>query len=154
MDIRSLLNPGAVVANLKGRTRRAVVGELVDALVDAGEELDREEVVRALLEREKLGTTGIGHGIAIPHSKAGSVRRMALAVGRSRRGVSFQSVDGQPVRLVFLLVAPPQEPGPHLKALARLARILREKEVAERLIGAAGPAELLRDLIAADGGGR
>ena len=150
MRIRELVGTGAVVADLKGRTKRAVIAELVDCLAQAGEELDPGAVLEALLEREKLGTTGIGNGIAIPHAKAESVKRMALAVGRSSSGIAYRSLDGRPVRLVFLLVAPRQEPGPHIKALACLARVLRDPEVQKRLLAAGTEKDLLCELVKAD----
>ncbi len=150
MKIGSLLDPKAVCADIKGRTKRAAIEEMVGRLAEAHAEIDRGEVVSALMEREKLGTTGIGDGIAIPHAKAASVPRMMLAVGRSASGIPYRSLDGRPVHLIFLLVAPPQEPGPHLQVLARLARVLRDDGIKRRLREAETEVELLRALALAD----
>ncbi len=150
MKIRSLLDPKAVCADIKGRTKRAAIEEMVRCLAGAHEEIDQGELLSAVMEREKLGTTGIGGGIAIPHAKAPSVPRMMLAVGRSASGIPYRSLDGGPVYLIFLLVAPPQKPGPHLQVLARLARVLRDDEIKRRLREAGTEVELLRALALAD----
>ena len=104
--------------------------------------LDLEEVIRVLLEREKLGSTGIGDGVAIPHGKLRGLKDLFISFGRSRGGVEFDSMDGKPVNLVFLLVAPEESVGVHLKTLARISKLLKNPAVRQRLVGASGSQEI------------
>ena len=107
-------------------------------------EKDTAKLVQILLEREALGSTGIGQGVAIPHGKAGSVSRVVGAVGISRAGMDFDALDGEPVHIFFLLVAPEDSAGPHLKALARISRLLKEKHFRDSLIAAKDERTLMR----------
>jgi len=104
-----------------------VLEELADLLAASGKIKDAKAAVEILMEREKLGSTGIGQGIAIPHAKTDQTATIAAAFGLSRRGVSFDALDGEPVHIFFLLVAPPDAAGLHLKALARISRLLKDK---------------------------
>ncbi|MGQ9608710.1 MAG: PTS sugar transporter subunit IIA, partial [bacterium] len=99
-----------------------------------------------VLEREELGTTGIGEGIAVPHGKSEAVDRVVAAFGRSEKGINFDSVDNQPVHLFFLLVAPVGSSGPHLLALARISRLLKSREIREKLMKAKTSADILKVL--------
>jgi len=136
MKIMDFLDPQAIKLEMNARKKREALEELVDLLVERGEVGNKKEVLEALSEREKLGSTGIGNGIAIPHAKCPSVRRLVVAFGCSRRGVDFDCLDGKPAHIFFLLLGPPGEPGPHLKALARLSRMLKESSFRRRLGGA------------------
>lgn len=129
MKIMDFLNPAAISTDLQAADKKGVVGELVGLLIKSGEikEKDKEKLVRVLLEREALGSTGIGQGIGIPHGKFGGVRKLIGACGISRKGVDFESLDGEVVHTFFLLVAPEDSAGPHLKALARVSRLLKDK---------------------------
>ena len=126
MHIMSFLKPNAVTCDLKAQSKDDVIPDLVDLLVKAGAVRDKhvETITRVLREREALGSTGIGHGVAIPHGKTDMVPDLVSAFGVSRTGVNFDSLDGEPVYLFFLLVAPENSAGPHLKALARISRLL------------------------------
>jgi nitrogen PTS system EIIA component len=133
MKILNILPKKAIVPDLKGRTKKQVLDELIDALLQEKPELDRERLMAVLLERERLGSTGIGDGIAIPHGKLKDLDQLILSFGKSALGVDFESMDGKPVHLFFLLVAPENCTGIHLRALARIARLLKNAPVRRRL---------------------
>ena len=124
--------------------------ELVEALASNKGEIDKIELINALLEREKLGSTGIGDGVAIPHGKLNGLDNIILLFGKSGQGVDFYAIDRKPVCLVFLLVAPADSAGLHLKALARLSRMLREKEFKNSLLMASDAETLLKIIIDKD----
>ncbi|MFH2139056.1 MAG: PTS sugar transporter subunit IIA [Candidatus Omnitrophota bacterium] len=127
MKIMEFLHEKALCADIKATTKEGVIEELVGLLVDAQVIKDKEKLTKILLEREALGSTGIGQGVAIPHGKSESVKKLVAAFGLSQKGVNFDSLDGEPVYIFFLLVAPEDSAGPHLKALARISRILKDK---------------------------
>jgi PTS system nitrogen regulatory IIA component len=119
-------------------------------LVQEGKLPDQDRVVEVLLEREKLGSTGIGDGIAIPHGKMGGIKELVASFGRSITGVNFESVDNKPTHLFFLLVAPENSAGVHLKALARISRLLKDPSFRNRLMEAGDRQDLFRTIIEAD----
>ncbi len=118
----------AVQAELVSEDKESVIRELVGSLVKAGRISgeDSEDIVRAIIKREELGSTGIGRGVAVPHTKHPSVERLVGTVGISHDGVDFDSLDGEKVQLLFLLVSPPDRPGDHLRALENISRQLRD----------------------------
>jgi PTS system fructose-specific IIA component/PTS system nitrogen regulatory IIA component len=128
MKFADFVVPEAIRAELVAGDKEGVVREMVQALMDAGqiEEDEFESIVRAILKREELGSTGIGRGIAVPHTKHPSVNRLVGNVAISRNGVDFSSLDGEKVHLLFLLVSPPDRPGDHLRALENISRQLRD----------------------------
>ena len=134
MKLLDILPKKSIVCDLQGRTKKQVLEELIDALLQEKPELDRERLMAVLLERERLGSTGIGDGIAIPHGKMKDLNKLVLAFGKSAAGVDFESMDGKPVHLFFLLVAPENCTGIHLRALARIARLLKNALVRKRLV--------------------
>lgn len=144
MKIVDLLNPAAIVANLEAVEKDAVLEELAGAAIKVGKELDRAEVVRVLQERERLGSTGIGEGVAIPHGKLRTIDQLLLSFGRSSKGVDFDSLDGKPAQLFFLLLAPEESVGIHLKTLARISKLLKSPAVRQRLLGANSGDDLYR----------
>jgi nitrogen PTS system EIIA component len=150
MKIRDVLKESCVVADLKGQTKDEVLRELAVALKDAGQINDVDTAVNVMLERERLGSTGIGDGIAIPHGKLKGLRGILCAFGRSREGVSFDSVDRKPVHLFFLLLAPEGSAGLHLKMLSRISRILRDQTFRKRLLEQTGQEDLYTDIISED----
>jgi PTS system nitrogen regulatory IIA component len=143
MKIMDFLNKKAIIVNLKAGDKEGVIRELVDYLVKAGAIKNKEEIVKTLLARETLGSTGIGQGIGIPHGKSSSVKELVAAFGISQRGVNFDSLDGEPVYIFFLLIAPEESAGPHLKALARISRMLKDRYFRERLRKAADEKEVI-----------
>jgi PTS system nitrogen regulatory IIA component len=144
MKIMEFLNEKAVTANMKAQDKEGVIRELVDLLYKAGAIKDKEELVNALLAREALGSTGIGQGIGIPHGKSDKVKDLVAAFGLSRKGVKFDSLDGEPVYIFFLLVAPEESAGPHLKALARISRFLKDKYFRDLLKNAKDEKEIIK----------
>lgn len=141
MKILDTLKEGAIIAELNATDKKAVLEELTGTLAeDSG--VRQEEMVRVLLERERLGSTGIGGGIAIPHGKLGLLQSLLMAFGRSREGVDFDAMDGKPAHLFFLLLAPENSTGAHLKMLARISRSLKNSVFRERLMNAADGREL------------
>ncbi len=133
MKIVDFLKEKAINANLKATTKEAVIRELVDLLAKAEGLRNKEELIKVLLNRETLGSTGIGQGVGIPHGKTNVAKELIAAFGICRQGVNFDALDGEPVYLFFLLVAPEDSAGPHLKALARISRLLKDKYFRESL---------------------
>ncbi len=133
MKITDFLNEKAVSANLKATTKEGVIRELVELLAKAEGIKNKEALVKALLGREALGSTGIGQGVGIPHGKMDSVKKLVAAFGICHAGVNFEALDGEPVYIFFLLVAPEDSAGPHLKGLARISRLLKDKFFRESL---------------------
>ena len=129
MQIMEFLSKKAILADIKSTKKEEVIKELVDALVAAGEieKRCRNKLIDALMTRESLGSTAIGQGIAIPHAKSDCVDKLIAAFGLSKKGVDFDSLDGELAYIFFLLVAPQDSAGPHLKALARISRLLKDK---------------------------
>jgi nitrogen PTS system EIIA component len=129
MQIMDFLSKKAIVVDIKSSKKEEVIKELVDALINAGEieKRCRNKLIEALMARESLGSTAIGQGIAIPHAKSDCVEKLIGAFGLSKKGVDFDSLDGELAYIFFLLVAPQDSAGPHLKALARISRLLKDK---------------------------
>ena len=150
MKISELLSPEAVVAEMKASNKDAALSELTEALLNVAPGLQRDEVLKVLQEREELGSTGIGDGVAIPHGKLKGMPELKLAFGRSTGGVDFESMDGQPAHLFFLLVAPEDSVGVHLKTLARISKLLKDVEVRQQMLDAADSAQLYQLICAHD----
>ncbi len=150
MKITTFLEKGAIIEELKAATKEAALEELASVLPHAGRNGDREEIVRILMAREKLGSTGIGDGIAIPHGKIRGLDRLKIAFGRSKRGVDFNAMDGKPVYLFFLLMAPEDAAGQHLKILAKISRLLKDEVVRKKLREAKSPAEIYQIILEKD----
>lgn len=135
MKINEFLCSKAVSADLASKTKKDVIEELVGLLINAGaiERRHKGKVLEILTAREALGSTAIGQGIAIPHGKCDCVKKLVGCLGVSKAGISFDSLDGEPAHIFFLLVAPIDSAGPHLKALARISRLLKDKYIRETL---------------------
>ncbi|HVZ73972.1 MAG TPA: PTS sugar transporter subunit IIA [Polyangia bacterium] len=136
MKVLDFLRPNAIVADLAATTKAAALAELSTRMASLEPSLDAEELRRVLEERELLASTAIGDGIAIPHGKLDAIGHLAGVLGRSRAGLDFDSIDGRPTHLLFMLVAPVSSTGVHLKALARLSRLFRDPEFRARLLAA------------------
>jgi len=135
MKINDFLSPKAISANLQSQKKEDVITELVNLLIDAGvvEKRNLKKVFEVLMAREALGSTAVGQGIAIPHGKCDCVKKLVGCLGVSRKGIDFDSLDGEPAYIFILLLAPVDSAGPHLKALARISRLLKDKYVRESL---------------------
>ena len=152
MKFSDFISQGAIQAALSSNTKELVIGELVDSLQEAGEisAADREDIVKAILKREELGSTGIGRGIAVPHTKHPSVKKLVGTVGVSASGVEFDSLDGETVQLFFLLISPPDRPSDHLRALENISRQLRDETFCRFLKQAKTKQDILQLLAEAD----
>lgn len=127
MKIMDFLCPEAITIDLKAQDKKAAITELAELLAKAKKIKKTPEVIETVLEREKLGSTGIGQGVAIPHGKTDAVPEQLGALGISQKGVEFNSLDGEPVYLIFFLVGPVEVAGQHLKALSRISRLFKDK---------------------------
>jgi PTS system nitrogen regulatory IIA component len=134
MEIADLIDPRAVVPSLRAANKKQLLQEIARRAAELTHEQERA-IFDVLLERERLGTTGVGAGIAIPHGKLPGLRRMCGLFARLETPVDFEAIDGQPVDLIFLLLAPVGAGADHLKALARVSRLLRDRTVCEKLRG-------------------
>ncbi len=143
MKIVEFLRPDAVIANLSGQTGPAVLAELCRP-IGAGQRIDAQRLVDTLLDREKLGSTGIGEGVAIPHGKMPGLPALVASFGRSVPGVDFRAIDGRPTHLFFTLFAPENSAGAHLKALARISRIFKNPSFRDAIMKAATAEEVYR----------
>ena len=149
MKITDFLDPKAVTLKLESTDKEGVLQELVSILAQVKDLGDKKAVVKSLIDRENLGSTGIGQGIAIPHGKTDRVKELSACLGISQKGVNFDSLDGESVYIFFLLVAPKDSAGPHLKALARVSRLLRDSYFCTLLRNTKSEKELY-DLIASE----
>lgn len=142
----------SINSDLASTDKVAVITELVDSLVKAGDisEGDRDDIIKAIMKREDLGSTGIGRGIAVPHTKHPSVPKLVGTVGVSSVGVDFESLDGEKVQLFFLLVSPPDRPGDHLRALENISRQLRDETFCRFLKQSKSPEDIVQLLEEAD----
>lgn len=150
MLLTELLNPARVKVPLAAGNKEAALEELVGILAAAGAVTDPAAVLRAVHKREEELTTAIGGGVAIPHGKVEGVGDLVMAAGITREPIDFAALDGQPVRLVFLLAGPESAAGAHVKALSRISRLVRREDLRQRLVGAASPQEFMEIVAEAD----
>jgi PTS system nitrogen regulatory IIA component len=146
MKILDIVSPEGVLGNLRAETKEGVLREMAEAAAAGVPSLSAQDLTSILMERESLGSTGIGDGVAIPHGKVPGIDRLVAVVGRSRPGVQFHSLDGKPTHLFFLVVAPDQSAGMHLKALARISRLLKDPRFRQSLLAARDADEFRRIL--------
>jgi PTS system nitrogen regulatory IIA component len=145
MKVTEFLSPNAVVADLRGTTKAEVLRELAEHLAATYPgTLRADRVLEVLGEREKLASTGIGEGVAIPHGKMPGLDRLYAVFGVSRAGLDFSSIDKRPTHLFFALVAPENSAGVHLKALARVSRLFRNPELRDAILKASGRVDIYR----------
>jgi PTS system nitrogen regulatory IIA component len=136
MKIAEFLSPNAVVADLSARSKPDVLLELASTLTRSNPTLRQERLVEVLKDREKLGSTGIGEGVAIPHGKLSGMSQLTASFGVSRSGIDFEAIDGKPTHLFFALVAPENSAGVHLKALARISRLFKNPSFRQNILQA------------------
>ena len=150
MNISDALRETCVIVDLRSEEKDGVLTELVSALKEAGLVENVEEAVDVILEREKLGSTGIGDGVAIPHGKMKELQDVLCAFGRSARGIAFGAVDDRPVHIFFLLLAPEESAGLHLKMLSRISRIVRDASFRKKLMEQISAPQLYKDIVEED----
>lgn len=150
MQITDMFKKQYIIEDLKAKSKRAVLAELSEIFTRDHAGIHGEAMVEVLLDREKLGSTGIGDGIAIPHGKLKGLDSLVISFGRSREGIDFDSIDGRPVHIFFLLMAPESSTGQHLKALAKISRMLKDQEFRNGLLSAKDQEELYRKIADKD----
>ncbi len=134
MRLVDILKESSVISDIKGKTKKEILTELAGQLNASGLIKDIEPVVKIIMEREALGSTGIGDGVAIPHGKMAGSGNVLCVFGRSKKGVDFDAVDGQPVHIFFLVLAPEDSASLHLKVLSRISKILRDPSFRKKLL--------------------
>ena len=144
MKLTDILDEGFIIPDLKAGSKRNVLEELVSVFTLKYPSIDTNEFLQVLLEREKLGSTGIGEGVAIPHGKVKDLDKLIVSFGRSEKGIDFNATDSQAVNLFFLLIAPESSTGSHLKALAQISRLLKDEKTRESLKKAETREEIYR----------
>ena len=150
MKLSEILHEDSIIPELKAKDKKSVLSELAERVCARDPVIDKSTLVKVLLEREKLGSTGIGDGVAIPHGKLGGVSQPMISCGRSLEGVDFDAMDGQPAHLFFLLLAPEDSSSIHLQVLARLAKILKTSAFRKRLMQASNQQEIYRAIVQTD----
>lgn len=142
MYLKALIDPGLVFSDLPCYDRPTLLRALADRLVDAGKFSNTEELYQKLWEREQLGSTGIGAGVAVPHCKMAGMAKVVVAVALLREGVEFGAVDNQAVRLIFLVVSPEDQPAAHLRCLAAISKWIKADRHVERILEAGDPSSI------------
>jgi PTS system nitrogen regulatory IIA component len=153
MKIRDILKPECIIEDMRAENKRDALAELSARIRQIQSNCDSDAMLKVLLEREKLGSTGIGEGIAIPHGKIKGLDDMVISFGRSRNGIDFEALDNRPAHLFFLLLAPEESAGKHLKALAKISRMLKDKTFRKMLMDAKSGADLYRMILDKDDSG-
>jgi fructose PTS system EIIBC or EIIC component len=143
MKIVDLLSEQVVRTNLPGTSKNEIINAIIDLAASQDRVLDKEKVREAIFEREKIMSTGVGAGFAIPHAKSDAVSEIVAAFAVTAQPIDYQSLDDQPVRIVFLLVGRENMVGPHIKLLSRISRLMNNEDFRKRLLEAATPADIL-----------
>jgi PTS system fructose-specific IIC component len=144
MKITDILNEKVIVTKLAGTTKAEILNAMIDLAATSERVTDKEKMRSAILEREKIMSTGVGSGFAIPHGKTDAVQDIVAAFAITEQPIDYQSLDDQPVRIVFLLVGKDNSVGPHIKLLSRISRLMNKEEFRKKLIDAESPSEILQ----------
>lgn len=143
MNLKKLLSEDTIIFNLKGTTKEQIIEEMVDLLVANGRIKDRDAALRAVLEREQKMSTGMQHGIAIPHGKTDSVEKLVTAMALKKEGVDFGSMDGKPSTIFIMTISSVSRTGPHIQFLSEISQVLNDPEKRERILKAQSASEVL-----------
>jgi fructose-specific phosphotransferase system IIA component len=144
MKITDILNEKVIVTKLPGSTKNEILNAMIELAATSERVNDKEKMRSAILEREKIMSTGVGSGFAIPHGKTDAVQDIVAAFAITEQPIDYQSLDDQPVRIVFLLVGKDNSVGPHIKLLSRISRLMNKEEFRKKLIDAESPSEILQ----------
>ena len=144
MNIMDFLSEDSIIVDLKAQNKKDAIIELIEHLKTTKKVKKTDEIIEVVLEREKLGSTGIGQGVAIPHGKTDVLSEQVGVLGISKKGLEFNSLDGEPVYIVFLLVGPVEVTGQHLKALSRISRLFKDKFLRQAIKGAETKEEIVK----------
>jgi PTS system nitrogen regulatory IIA component len=150
MRIQDLLKKEFIISHLSSHDKAGVISELINHLTSQEKGLDSQEILKVILERENLGSTGIGEGVAIPHGKMKNLKDFFILFGRSMEGVDFQAIDNKPTQLFFLLLAPENSATTHLKILARISRLLMDRSFRKNLMEAKSVEEVYTTIVEED----
>ena len=150
MKIDDILKKDSIIANLAGTNKEEVLREITDFLQKLSLIKDKETLFNTLMERERLGSTGIGENVAIPHGKSDELSKIVTVFGRSLNGVDFESLDQKPVHFVCMVIAPSNSTGQHLKALARISRLFKNQSLREGILKLQDPNQIYSLLLEAD----
>lgn len=143
MNLQDLLTADVIKIPLESEEKYQLIEEMVNVLHESGRIDNRDAALNAVFERERVMSTGMGDGVAIPHAKTEGVKELVAAFGITKQEIDFQAIDGKPVRIVFLLVGPTDQTGPHLKALSRISRLMHRKEFRDRLAASRSADEVI-----------
>ena len=150
MRILDFLRSDCIIGSMQASSKDEALSELLAPILAANPHLDKKQILQTILDREKLGSTGLGDGVAIPHGKFEGLDRLAASFGRSQKGIDFSSMDNKPAYLFFMLIAPKDCAGDHLKALARISRIFKDPLLTNNLRQAEDSNEIFRLLEESD----
>jgi nitrogen PTS system EIIA component len=150
MKIVDFIREDLILPQLDSTQKLEVLDELARHLAERHDGVTKDDLVKVLVERERLASTAIGEGIAIPHGKLDSVGKLVACVGRAREGIDFDSMDGRPTHLFFVLVAPENSTGVHLKALARISRLFKDTDFRTRLMAAPDASDMFKIIAEED----
>ena len=150
MRLEEIIEENNIIPELKAKDKIGVLEGLAEVISNHDPSIDKNDLVKVLVEREHLGTTGIGDGVAIPHGKMRGVTQPIVSFGRSKEGLDFESMDGEPAYLFFLLVAPESSSGIHIQVLARIAKILKSSAFRKKLMEATTREEIYQTIIESD----
>jgi PTS system nitrogen regulatory IIA component len=150
MKLPQIIDENNIIPELKAKDKKGVLEELAEVISRHEPSIDKGSLVKVLVERERLGSTGIGDGVAIPHGKMNGVTRPIISFGRSKQGLDFDSMDGQPTHLFFLLIAPEDSSSVHLQVLAKIAKILKNRDFRKKLMGPGTKKELYQTIVQTD----
>ena len=148
MNLKKLLPEQQILLDLKSDAKEGIIAEMIDLVVASGKVKDRQAALKAVLDREQKMSTGMQHGIAIPHGKTDAVDTLVTAFALKKEGADFGSLDGQPSRIFVMTVSPVQHSGPHIQFLAEMSQLLNDSQRRERLLSASTTAEVLQILTA------
>lgn len=143
MKIKHILTPAVIGTSLASTTKEGIIRELLDMLVSANLVSDKEEVFSALMERERKMSTGIQHGVAIPHAKTKAVKELVACIGLKPEGIDFDALDGEPSTIFIMTLSPVDRVGPHVQFLAEISMVIKTQEARDRLLGAKSAADVL-----------
>lgn len=143
MKIKHILTPAVICTSLASTTKEGIIRELLDMLVSANLVSDKEEVFSALMERERKMSTGIQHGVAIPHAKTKAVKELVACIGLKPEGIDFDALDGEPSTIFIMTLSPVDRVGPHVQFLAEISMVIKTQEARDRLLGAKSAADVL-----------
>jgi PTS system nitrogen regulatory IIA component len=146
MNIKTVLTADTISLRLKGTTKEEIINELLDLLVAANKIQDREAAFSAIMDREQKMSTGMKHGIAIPHGKSATIRNLVACIGISEKPVDFDSLDHEPCRIFIMTLSPVEKTGPHLQFLAEISLLFKSSEKRQEILNAQSPETILRIL--------